>query len=181
MDLSVLNEWLVAFNTKATITTVNNSVSLFCSLLLILVLFTDKKFNSSSIGILVLCLGVGLESIAFPNLVQISSTEALLNYFVWYGGWIGLKIICLLLLLKFHRFYQLRVSDVSLTLVWYYVFSAFVQAIDFIDRATFDSGVFATFYQLSNLLLCVLIAPVVGIMFFREYYQRRRQLKLQEL
>ncbi len=180
MDFSVLNELLFVLNTKDSIHTLNNSVSLFCSLLLILVFFTDKKFNSSSIGILVLCLGTGLESIALPNLVQIASTEELLNYFVWYGGWIGLKIICLLLLLKFHRFYQLRVSDVSITLVWYYVISAFIHAIDFIERATFDSGVFATFYQLSNLLLGVLIGPVVGLMFFREYYQRRRQLKLQE-
>jgi hypothetical protein len=181
MDLSALNELLITLNNKTTMHTFNNSMSLFCSLLLILVLFTDKKFNSSSIGILVLCLGVGLESIALPNLVQIASTEALLNYFVWYGGWIGLKIICLLLLLKFHRFYQLRVSDLSITLVWYYVISAFIHAIDFIERATFDSGVFATFYQLSNLLLSVLIAPVLGLMFFREYYQRRRLLKLQGL
>lgn len=181
MDLSVLNDLLAAINTKSSIIAVNNSVSLLCILLLSFVLLTDKKFRSSSIGILVLCLGEGLESIALPKLVQIASTEALLNYFVWYGGWIGLHIICLMLLWKFHRFYQLRLSDLSLLLVWYYVASSLMQLIDFVDRATFDTGFFATFYQLGNLMLDTLVAPAVGLMLFREYYQRRRQLKLQEL
>lgn len=181
MDLSVLNDFLNAINNKSSIVAINNTVSLCCGLLLVFVLLTDKKFSSSSIGILVLCLGEGLESIALPNLAQIAATEALLNYFVWYGGWIGLHIICLLLLLKFHRFYRLRLSDVSLTLVCYYVASSFLQVIDFVDRATIDTGIFATVYQLGNLLLDTLIVPAVGLMLFREYYQRRRQLKLQEL
>lgn len=181
MDLSVLNDFLAAINTKSSLIGVNNSTSLLCSLLLTFVLLTDKKFSSSSIGILVLCLGKGLESIAIPNLAQISSTEALLNYFVWYGGWMGLHMICLMLLWKFHRFYQLRLSDLSLLLVWYYVASSLLQVIDFVDRATFDTSFFATFYQLGNLLLDTLVAPAVGLILFREYYQRRRQLKLQEL
>jgi hypothetical protein len=49
MDLSVLNEWLAAFNNKATMETLNNSVSLFCSLLLILVLFTDRFIRCYSL------------------------------------------------------------------------------------------------------------------------------------
>jgi hypothetical protein len=181
MDLSVLSDMLVRVNKTESIITINSTVSLLCSLLLILVLFTDKKFSSSSIGILVLCLGEGLESIALPNLLEVASTEAILNYFVWYGGWIVLHITCLALLLKFHRFYQLRVSDLSYILAWYYVVSIFIQATDFIDRVTIDSGFFATLYQFSTLSLNILIAPVAGLLFFREYYQRRRQLKLQGL
>lgn len=181
MDLSVLNDFLAAVITKSSMIAVNNSAALLCGLLLTFMLLTDKKFTSSTVGILVLCLGEGLESIALPNLIKIASTEALLNYFVWYGGWIGLHMICLMLLWKFHRFYQLRLSDVSLLLVWYYVASSLLQVIDFVDRATFDTGFFAAFYQLGNLLLDTLIAPAVGLMLFREYYQRRRQLKLQEL
>lgn len=181
MDLSVLSDFLVAVNKKETITAINSTASLLCSLLLLLVLFTDKKFSSSSIGILVLCLGEGLESIALPSLIKVASTEAVLNYFVWYGGWIVLHLTCLALLIKFHRFYQLRASDVSYTLAWYYFIAMVIQAIDFIDRATVDSGFFATFYQLSTLTMNFAMAPLAGLLFFREYYQRRRQLKLQEL
>jgi hypothetical protein len=181
MDLLVLSDLLAKVNKTESIITINSTVSLLCSLLLILVLFTDKKFSSSSIGILVLCLGEGLESIALPNLLEVASTPGLLNYFVWYGGWIVLHITCLALLLKFHRFYQLRASDVSYILAWYYVVSIFIQATDFIDRATLDSGFFANFYQFSTLAFNILIAPVAGLLFFREYYQRRNQLKLQGL
>jgi hypothetical protein len=66
-------------------------------------------------------------------------------------------------------------------LAWYYVVSIFIQATDFIDRATVDSDLFANFYQFSTLAINILIAPVAGLLFFREYYQRRSQLKLQGL
>lgn len=180
MDFSALTNWLAAINNKDVIVATDSSVSMFCILLLILVLFVDKKLSSSSIGILVLCLGEGLGSILLPSMIQIASTEALLNYFVWYGGWMALHIACMTLLLKFHRVYRLRVSDVSMTLAWYYAILVFMEGVDFIDRATLDSGFFATFYQLGNILLGALIGPVVGLLFFREYYQRHRQLKMQE-
>jgi len=180
MDLSALNNWLVGINNNDSITAVNNAVSLFCILLLILVLLIDRKLSSSSIGIMVLCLGEGLESILMPSMIRIASTESPLNYFAWYGGLIAMHLTCMAVLLKFHLAYNLRVSDVSITLAWYYALSVIMQAIDFIDRATFDTGFFATFYQLGNLLLGTLVAPIAGLVFFREHYQRSRLLHLQE-
>jgi hypothetical protein len=171
MDLSVLNDWVVQ---------VNSSVSLLCILLLLVVFFADKHFNSSSIGLLVLCLGEGISSIATPHLRDIASTPAPLNFFAWYGGWMIMYIICLALLLKFHRIFRLRVSDVSLTIAGYYAILTIIQAVDFIDRATFDSGIFAKFYQLSTLLMIIFVVPVVGFMFWREHSKRLSQLKLQE-
>lgn len=179
MDLTVLNTWLIAINSKTWGHQLVDLISLFSYLLLLLVLLADKKFTSSALGMLILCLGQSMGTVLTPNLIEIASTEALLNYFAWYGSWILLYITCLALLLKFHRFYQLRLSDVSFTLVWYYVALSLIQVVDFIDRATFDTNFFAVFYQLGGLLLGTFIAPVVGLLFLREYYQRR-QLQLQE-
>jgi len=180
MDLSFVNDLLATTSTKDFTESFNGTMSLLSILLLILTLYTDKKFSSASIGILVLCLGKGLESIAFPHLLKIASTDALLNIFAWYGGWISLHIVCLALLVKFHRFFQLRPTDVCYLLAWYYVIAILVEAIDFIERATLNIGFCATFYQLSSLILSASIVPLVTIVFLRDYYQRR-QLQLQEL
>jgi len=181
MDFASLNEWLIQINSKDTMIAENSSISIVCCLLLLVVLYSNKKFNSTSIGITVLCLSQCIGTVVMLKVVEIASVEALFNYFVWYASWIVLYTTCLALLLKFHRFFQLRLSDVSLAIVFFYIVDIWVQAIDFIDRATFDTGYFAAIYQISGLLISYLTIPVVALMVVREYFQYRRQLKSQEL
>lgn len=171
MDLSALNEVLPA---------INNVLSPFTMLLLVVVLVREQHFSSPSVAVLVLCLGEGIESISSPYLVTLSKLTAVYGYVGWYFGWITLHITCLLLLRRLHHVFQLHLSTVALTVAWYYMLAIVLQAIDFIERITFDSGVFAVFYQLSTFTLNVLVIPVVGFLFARDYSKRKHQTLLQE-
>ena len=68
----------------------------------------------------------------------------------------------------------------ALIIAWYYTTSIAVQAIDFIDRLTADSGVFAQAYHLYNLYTSLLIIPIVGIVYWHDLYKRRSLMKMQE-
>lgn len=171
MDLSVFNEIAPA---------VNNILAPFSMLLLVVVLVREQHFSSSSVAVLVLCLGEGIESLSGPHLVTLSKMTAEHGYVGWYFGWITLHITCLLLLRKLHHVFKLHLSTVALVVAWYYMSYVIIQAIDFIDRVTFDSGTFAAFYQLSTLTLNVVIIPVVGYLFARDYGNRKREALLHE-
>lgn len=171
MDLSVFNDIAPS---------VNNILAPFSMLLLIAVLVREQHFSSSSVAVLVLCLGEGIESLSGPHLIALSKITAQYGYVGWYFGWITLHITCLMLLRKLHHVFRLHLSTVALTVAWYYMAYVVLQAIDFIDRVTFDSGMFAAVYQVSTLTLNVLIIPVVAYLFARDYGKRKRQSILQE-
>lgn len=181
MDLSFVNDFWVRASTMEFTESVNSTMALLSILLLIVALWMDKKFSSASIGILVLSLGKAFETVALPHLFKIASTDALLNIFVWYGGWISLYLVCLALLVKFHQFFHLRPADVCYVLAWYYVFAIFLETIDFIEQATTNTGLFATIYRTTGLLSSLGLVPMIALVFFWEYGRGRRQLKLQEI
>lgn len=169
MDLTVLNEIAPS---------VNNTLAAFCMLLLIVVLVREQHFSSASVAVLVLCLGEGIESLSTPHLVMLSKMTALNGYVGWYFGWITLHITCLLLLRKLHHVFRLHLSTVALTVAWYYMAAIVIQAIDFIERMTVESGMFSDIYQLGTFTLNVLIIPIVAYLFARDY-SNSRHAKLQ--
>jgi len=171
MDLTIFNEIYPA---------VNNTLAPFSMLLLVVVLVREQHFSSASVALLVLCMGEGIESLSGPHLVALSKMTALYGYVGWYFGWMVLHITCLLLLRKLHQVFRLHLSGVALAVAWFYMAGVTIQAIDFIDRITMDSGVFEGFYQVSTFTLNLLIIPVVACLFVRDFSNRKFHTQLQE-
>lgn len=172
MDLTIIND--------ATIEKAADFVAIFSTLLLIAVIFAEKKVSSLAVGLLVFSLSECVGNIAISHLKTWSGVTADYGYAAWYLGWIIQHLLWLVLLVQFHKALKIHLSNPVLLIAWYYTFSLLIQAIDFIDRLTLDSGYFAQFYQVSNLMLNMLIIPLVGLVYWHELYTRRALNKMQE-
>lgn len=159
MDISNLVSLLLA---------VEESVSVMYIAMFIMAFLVLKRIDSISISLLILCLGQGMASLVLPTLINITTSSDLPSLFIWYGSWISINVICLALLVKFHRFYQFRVSNVAIVIGGAYVLLSAIQGIDFIERALFDSGGFAQIYQISIPSINVGLIPLITWFGLRE-------------
>lgn len=159
MDLSNLVGILLA---------VEKSVSVMYIAMFIMAFLVLKRIDSISISLLILCLGQGMASLLLPTLINITTSSELPSLFIWYGSWMSINVICLALLVKFHRFYQFRVSNVAIVIGGTYVLLSAIQGIDFIERALFDSGGFAQIYQISIPAINVGLIPLIAWFGLRE-------------
>lgn len=163
-----------------TISVIVDILSVASCVLIFVVLFADKKLSSMSIVLIVFCIGEGFNGISLPHLRNLSGLTADYSYAGWYLGWMFQFIVWLVLLLKLHQHLRIHLSNMALLIAWYYTTSIIIQAVDFIDRLTVNSGAFSQIYQLYNLYLSLLIIPIVGIVYWHELYKRRVLTKMQE-
>lgn len=171
MDLSVINN---------SVEEVAGFVSILSTLLLILVIFVEKRIGSLSIGLLVFSLSESVSNVTITYLKAWSGPTADYGYAAWYLGWIVQYLLWIVLLIQFHRLLKIHLSNAVQLFGWYYLLAILIQAVDFIDRLTVDSGFFAPFYQLSTFVTTVSIVPAVGIIYWYELYKRRALVRMQE-
>jgi hypothetical protein len=155
-------------NLVSTLLAVEKSVSVMYIAMFTIAFLVVKKINSISISLLILCLGQGMASLVLAPLMRITTSSELPSLFIWYGSWMSINVICLALLVKFHRYHQFRVSNVAVVIGGAYVFLTAIQGIDFIERALFDSGGFAEMYQITIPAVNVGLIPVIAWLGLRE-------------
>lgn len=172
MDPTIIND--------STIEHAADFVAIVSTLLLIVVIFVEKKISSLSVGLLIFSLSECVSNIAISHLKLWSGMTADYGYAAWYLGWIIQNLIWLVLLVQFHKILKIHLSNPVLLMAWYYTLGLVIQAIDFFDRLTVDSGFFAQFYQVTTLTMNIAIVPIVGIVYWHELYKRRTLTKMQE-
>ncbi len=143
--------------------------SLVYALLFLIIFFVEKRMSSVTVALLVLCLSKGMASLMLPDLLTLASQVGLQYKFAWYGSWMALNVICIGLILKFHIANQIRASNVALAVSLAYVGFTAIQAIDFIDRATLNSGFFAMVYQISIPTINIGLIPLICYFWLRDY------------
>lgn len=160
------------------LTTIADTTSLVYGLLFFTAFFIEKKFSSITVTLLVLFLSKGMVSLVRPELMIIASNNGLFYKFIWYGSWMLVNIICLVLIFKFHSINKIRASNIAIVVSMAYVSLTCIQAIDFIDRASFNSGFFATVYQLSIPTINIGLIPLICYYWFRDV-RKSRTLQLE--
>ncbi len=150
------------------LTAIADTTSLVYGLLFFTAFFIEKKFSSITVTLLVLFLSKGMVSLVRPDLMVLASNNGLFYKFTWYGSWMLVNIVCLLLIFKFHSINNIRASNVAIVVSMAYVALTCIQAIDFIDRASFDSGFFATVYQLSIPTINIGLIPLICYYWLRD-------------
>lgn len=148
---------------------IGDATSLVYAILFIFAFFVEKKLSSITIALLVLCLYKGTASLILPDLLTLASQTGLQYKFAWYGCWMGLNVICIGLILKFHLSHKIRASNVAITVSLAYVMLTVIQALDFIDRATLNSSAFAMIYQISIPTINIGLIPLICYFWLQDF------------
>jgi hypothetical protein len=148
---------------------IGDATSVVYAALFLLAFFFEKKMSSATVALLVLCLTKGIAILLLPYLLTVASEPGIHNKFAWYGSWMFLNVLCIVLISKFHIANQIRASKVALTVSLAYVAFTIIQAIDFIDRATLDNGFFATAYQISIPTINIGLIPLICYFWLQDF------------
>ncbi|TXH93545.1 MAG: hypothetical protein E6Q75_15295 [Rheinheimera sp.] len=143
--------------------------SIMYIVLFLAIFFIEKRMSSTTVALLVLCLCKGIASLLLPDLLTVASQTGLHYKFAWYGCWMGLNVICIGLILKFHLANKIRASNVAITVSLAYVILTVVQAVDFIDRATLNSNAFAMIYQISIPTINIGLIPLICYFWLQDF------------
>lgn len=141
--------------------------------LIVAALLYERKLNSITISIFVIYLSWISSRVLTPVLYDLASGPELYTKFVWYGSWILCDVFCIWLIYYLHKVQNLRATQLSLVVSMSFIVMSLIQAIDFIDRATFQSNFFATAYQLLIATMNTFMLPVILYFWFAEIRKRR--------
>ncbi|OBP17212.1 hypothetical protein A5320_20380 [Rheinheimera sp. SA_1] len=138
-------------------------------LLLCFSIVVYKKMSSVTTAFFALCCWQAFSIAVTPFLYQLASNEGILYKFSWYGTWIISNLFFIWMIYQFHSVQKLRASSVAIAVSTLILAISVVQAVDFIDRATTNSGLMANFYQLFIPAANIAIIPVVTYLWLYEY------------
>lgn len=160
---------MLSENLYETLKTIGDATSIVYVGIFLLAFFFEKKLSSATLTLLVLCLTNGIAILLLPGLLEIASRTGLHNKFAWYGSWMLLNLISIVLILKFHVTHKIRASKVALSVSFSYVLLTAIQAIDFIDRATLNNGFFAVAYQISIPTISIGLIPIICYFWLQDF------------
>ncbi len=149
--------------------TIGDATSIVYIGIFLLAFFFEKRMSSATVTLLVLCLTNGIAILILPNLLEIASRQGIYNKFFWYGSWMLLNLVSIILILKFHVAHKIRASKVAITVSFSYVLLTAIQAIDFIDRATLNNGFFAIAYQISIPTISIGLIPIICYFWLQDF------------
>lgn len=149
--------------------TIGDATSIVYILIFLLAFFFEKKMSSATVALLVLCLTNGIAILLLPDLLEIASKPGLHNKFAWYGSWMLLNVVSIVIILKFHKTHKIRTSKIALAVSFSYVLLTIIQAVDFVDRATLNNGFFAVTYQISIPTINIGLIPLICYFWLLDY------------
>ncbi len=113
------------------------------------VMIIDRKVTSMTITIIVILLHEYFSDSIFDELYKLASQDGILNKFYWYGTWTFVNMMSIYLIYYLHSRIQIRLASAAYFYSCLILMYSLAQLIDFFDRATFDTGLFAEIYQTS--------------------------------
>lgn len=142
-------------------------------MLFVIALIYERKLNSITISIFVVYLSWVVCRGVMPLLYDIASGPELYNKFAWYGSWIAIDVFCIWLISYLHQVQKLRATQLSLVVSMSFIATSLIQAIDFIDRATLQSGFFSSAYQVLIAIFNTGMLPLILYFWLLEIRKRR--------
>lgn len=139
------------------------------SALLAAAIAIDKKVSSITTAFFTICCWQALSVAVIPFLYQLASNEGVFYKFLWYGGWILSNLFFIWMIYQFHLIQKLRATSIAIAVSMLILSNTLVQVLDFIDRATANSGLMANIYQLFIPASNIAIIPVVIYLWCFEY------------
>lgn len=141
--------------------------------LLVLVLVLEKKISSFSISLMILALGENFSSFFTQPLLSLSQQPGIEYKFFWYGAWTLYSMAIVYFIYFFHALLKLRASKAAIIISIAMTLMAFLQVIDFAERATFDESSFAAVYKYGILFCNLIILPSITYVWFIDCHKER--------
>ncbi|RVU31273.1 hypothetical protein EOE67_19955 [Rheinheimera riviphila] len=138
-------------------------------LLLIIALLVNKKISSVTTAFFTLCCWQALSVSVSQFLYEQASHDGILYKFFWYGAWTVSNLFFIWMIYQFHLMQKLRATSIAIAVSMLILSNTAIQVLDFIDRATANSGLMANIYQLFIPASNIAIIPVVIYLWCFEY------------
>ena len=138
-------------------------------ILLISALFINKRISSVTTAFFTLCCWQAFSVSISQFLYEQASNEGILFKFFWYGTWTLSNLFFIWMIYQFHLMQKLRASSIAIAVSMLILLNTLIQVLDFIDRATANSGLMANVYQLFIPASNIAIIPMVIYLWCYEY------------
>jgi hypothetical protein len=137
--------------------------------LLVTAVIIEKRLSSISTAFFTICCWQALSVALIPFLYDLASNEGILYKFFWYGTWTLSNLFFIWMIYQFHLMQKLRASSIAIAVSMLILLNTLIQVLDFIDRATANSGLMANVYQLFIPASNIAIIPMVIYLWCYEY------------
>lgn len=137
--------------------------------LLVTAVIIEKRLSSISTAFFTICCWQALSVALIPFLYELASNEGILYKFFWYGTWTLTNLFFIWMIYQFHLMQKLRASSIAIAVSMLILLNTLIQVLDFIDRATANSGLMANVYQLFIPASNIAIIPMVIYLWCYEY------------
>lgn len=137
--------------------------------LLVTAVIIEKRLSSISTAFFTICCWQALSVALIPFLYELASNEGILYKFFWYGTWTLSNLFFIWMIYQFHLMQKLRASSIAIAVSMLILLNTLIQVLDFIDRATANSGLMANVYQLFIPASNIAIIPMVIYLWCYEY------------
>jgi len=137
--------------------------------LLILAVVIYKQLSSITTSFFCLCCWHAFSLALTPFLYDIASNQGIAYKFAWYGTWALSNLFFIWMIYQFHLMQKCRVTSISIAVSMLILSNTVLQVLDFLDRATANTGLMADLYQLFIPASNIAIIPVVIYLWCFEY------------
>lgn len=128
-----------------------------------------KQISSVTTAFFTLCCWQALSVAMIPYLYQLASNNGIIYKFCWYGAWTLSNLFFIWMIYQFHLMQKLRATSIAIAVSMLILSNTAIQVLDFIDRATANSGLMANIYQLFIPACNIAIIPLVIYLWCFEY------------
>lgn len=137
--------------------------------LLVAAVVIEKKVTSITTAFFTICCWQALSVALIPYLYEQASNDGILYKFFWYGAWTVSNLFFIWMIYQFHLMQKLRATSIAIAVSMLILSNTAIQVLDFIDRATANSGLMANIYQMFIPASNIAIIPVVIYLWCFEY------------
>lgn len=146
---------------------IGQSIHIVYCVALVIAVYKYREINSTVICIAVLCVMEQIMTWLSGPLFALNSWEA------WYGGWIALNAIFIVVLYETHKVLKVNLAKLVNTVALAQIICASIQVIRYIERCFFQGERFDPWYSVAINSVNVSVAIIVVFTLIREKEERR--------
>lgn len=147
----------------------------FLNVLLLIASCFYRTDRSSSIALAIWVSGNLLMDQITPFVMNFSSTAGEFGTSVWYLTWSAINLLCMFVLFKLHKAYQLILSQIARYIFVCFLALTLLQASRYTDRVLLQTDMLAGVYKYGLLAINVSVFPAALLWFTRSFRQSRKE------
>lgn len=146
---------------------IGQSIHIVYCVALVIAVYKYREINSTVICIAVLCVMEQIMTWLSGPLFALNSWEA------WYGGWIALNAILIVVLYEAHKVLKVNLAKLVNTVALAQIICASIQVIRYIERCFFQGDRLDPWYPVAINSVNVSVAIIVVFTLIREKEEKR--------